>query len=123
MSFFDPIACGYNTLIVCAVGAAIELPLAFNTMPNNATPTVGARRSKLVNGALKAIKPVAPPRHYNLKAFIVFIVTGGALAHRLPFLNVYLQRRSRPLRSSIVRRIPRIFRLGTNSAKKLFPSP
>jgi hypothetical protein len=56
------------------VSAAIKAPLALNPMADNAASTVRARRSKLLDGALKAIKGIAPPIHDDVKSLIVVVV-------------------------------------------------
>ena len=62
--------------------AAVKPPIAFHTVPNYATRAVGARRSQLLNSAFKTVEEVRSPLGHDFKAFIVFIVTCGALAHR-----------------------------------------
>jgi hypothetical protein len=74
-----------------AVGATVELVVAFNPMPDYATSTVEAGRRKCLNRAFEAVKRIALPFHNNIKAFVVIILAYLADPHDVSSLKFFRQ--------------------------------
>ncbi len=57
--------------------------LAFDSMSDNSAGAMLALRSKLLNGALKAVKRICAALNRNLKALIILVPTSGTDTHTL----------------------------------------
>jgi hypothetical protein len=67
-----------HSLFLSAVSTAVNDPFGFYPMAEDLAPAMGTRRSKRMDGALKAIKHMRLAGQFDLKGFLIIITTDFA---------------------------------------------
>ncbi len=70
-----------HPLLACAIGAAVEGVVCFNTVADDLTTTVIAHRRQLLDRTLEAVEDVRLSRRDDLKGEMIIIAADFTLSH------------------------------------------
>lgn len=79
-----PVGDGRNTRLARAIGATVNLPGAFDPMPDDSAVTVGTLRRERLNCALETVEYMFLTVHFDAECLVVIVATHFTASHNGP---------------------------------------
>ena len=74
-----------HTGLSCTMGTAVDLPVTFKSMTDDAAPAMGAGRRQCVHGAFETVKNISLLSNHDLKCLVVLVTANVTSSHNQSF--------------------------------------